>query len=360
MGTWKAGIIMIEKRLNLVRGLPTVLDETRVVKHPDVVDQVLYQVPMDQGAARGGGWASGLPWNTVLISTGEQPALSFTSHEGAAARVLSLRRPPFGLGGERSAADALAVTEGVGEQHGTAGPAFIARLTAMLAEPDGPSRLRKRHQVLADAHAEAAGNDVARRRAPHVAALHLAAELACEWDIVPFEALEAEVWTELLADETVREDRGGMALEVVRGLIAAHAHRIQTLNAVAGDTRFVPPPGGWIGAYVDTDDRPAVALLPAAVAQALAAASPPIVLDAVREAWAETGTIVMDGRRLARESVNGRQVRAYVFPLSVLDEEDTARSSRQQEASPAHPQGLATQAASTGWPAGTIGADANP
>ncbi|MFD0638436.1 DUF927 domain-containing protein [Catenulispora yoronensis] len=86
-GTWKSGMIGIEKRLNLMRGLPVVLDETRVVKYPDIVDQVLYQVPMDQGTSRGGNYTSSslLPWNTLVISTGEQPALSFTSHEGAAA-----------------------------------------------------------------------------------------------------------------------------------------------------------------------------------------------------------------------------------------------------------------------------------
>lgn len=368
MGTWKAGIIMIEKRLNLVRGLPSWLDETRVVKSPDVVDQIMYQVPFDQGASRGGGWSNGLPWNTILISTGEQPALSFSSHEGSAARVLSLRRPPFGLDGDRSATDANTATDGIAEHHGVAGPAFAARLVEELAKSDGAEQLRKRHQVLAEAHAAAAPNDVARRRTKHIAALHLAAELAHEWDIVPFGALEPAKWTELLGEEAAREDRGGMALEIVRGLIAAQGHRIQPLNTADGH-KVPAPAGGWIGSYVDHKGTPGIALLPVEVSKALQQATPPIVLDAVQEAWAEAGTIIMDGTRLGRDYINGTRLRCHIFPLTVLDgepdreQEQTGQepdgTEAADEASPPPAQEPLSEQADWGWPTGTYGAAAN-
>jgi Domain of unknown function (DUF927) len=364
MSTWKSGIIMIEKRLNLVRGIPVVLDETRVVKSPDIVDQVLYQVPMDHGAARGGGWASMLPWQTILISTGEQPALSFTSHEGAAARVLSLRRAPFGVDGERSAADAKAVTAGIEENYGTAGPAFAARLCQVLAEPDGAAQLRERHARLAEQHAGAAGNDVARRRAPFAAALHLAAELAHEWDIVPLPALGLEVWADHLADETVREDRGGMALDVVRGLIAAQGHRLVP-RAAAPLALLETPAGGWLGARVTIGAVPAVAILPEALAAALGRANPPIVLDAVREAWAERGSILMDGKRLVRASVNGTQTRVYAFPDHALTDDDLPDgvTTSPPETAPADPDPEPffeqVELGAAGWPKGSIGDLAN-
>lgn len=333
VGTWRSGIIMIEKRLNLVRGLPVMIDDTRTVKDPGIVDQILYQVPMNQGTARGGGWASQLPWHTILISTGEQPALSFTSHEGAAARVLSLRRPPFGLGGARSAEDANTVTEIIKAHHGIAGPAFITKLRQALAEPDGAAKLRKRHQELADAHKDAAANDIARRRAPLAAAVHLGALLAHEYGIVPLEPLPIETWAELLADEQAREDRGELALDVVRALIAAQEHRIVPVNGVR-DT----PAAGWIGARTTKYDG-AVAILPGELAAALNRATPPIALDAVREAWIERGAIVMEGKRLARERVGtGPQVRCYVFPDHILagDEPDPdTDTGTRDEASPA-------------------------
>jgi Domain of unknown function (DUF927) len=322
ISTWKSGLIMIEKRLNLVRGIPVLLDETRVVKSPEIVDQVLYQVSMNQGMARGGGYPSELPWHTILISTGEQPALSFTSHEGAAARVLSLRRAPFGTGGQRSADDAQALTDGIRENYGVAGPAFIARLQERLADPDGAAQLRKQHQALADAHATAAGNDIARRRAPLVAALHLGLQLAHEWEISPVSPPDLAVWTELFSEETGREDRGTMALDVVRALIAAQAHRLCPLNTAGLGAHDIPA-AGWIGAVIERDGIPATAILPEALAAALNRATPPIAIDAVREAWTEAGTILLDsGKQLPRVRMNGGRPRAYVFTHTVLDADE--------------------------------------
>jgi hypothetical protein len=367
LATWKSGIIMIEKRLNLVRGLPVVLDETRVVKSPEIVDQILYQVPMDHGAARGGGWASMLPWQTILISTGEQPALSFTSHEGAAARVLSLRRAPFGVDGERSAADAKAVTAAIAENYGHAGPAFAKRLIEVLAEDGGAQRLRDRHADLVTEHSQAARNDVARRRAPHVAALHLAAQLAHEWKIVPLPALETAVWVEQLGEESAREDRGGMALDVVRSLIAAQNHRLFPLNGQAAAVEN-PPGAGWIGARIEHKGVPAVAILPEALAAALGRSTPPIALDAVREAWAERGTIILDGKYNPRVPMDGGRPRAYVFALHTLDGDDLPDGSADTppETEPdTEPEAVAelqfeqTELGAEGWPQGSIGDLAN-
>lgn len=68
IASWHTTMLAIEKRLNLVQALPVMLDETRVVKFPELVDQVLYLVPKNHGQARGGGWPSGLPWRTIVIS----------------------------------------------------------------------------------------------------------------------------------------------------------------------------------------------------------------------------------------------------------------------------------------------------
>lgn len=369
MATWKSTFIAIEKRLNLVRGLPVVLDETRVVKSPEIVDQVLYQVPMNRGAGRGGGYPSMLPWQTILISTGEQPALSFTSHEGAAARILSLRRAPFGLDGPRSAADARAVTEALAENYGTAGPAFAERLRTVLAEEGGAQHLRERHEQLRAAHAETARNDVARRRAPLVAALHLAAHLAHEWNIVPMPALPIEVWTELLGEESGREDRGAMALDVVRSLIAAQGHRLRPLNHQSAALLDVPA-AGWIGAHVEHEGVAAVAILPEALAAALNRATPPITLDAVREAWAERGTIILDGKHNPRVRMDGGRPRAFLFARDVLDG-DEPPPARTDTPEGAPPPALApepepdtapyeqTELGAAGWPKGSIGDLAN-
>ena len=248
----------------------------------------------------------------------------------------------------------------------------------MLAEPDGLEQLRKRHDVLADEHSAAASNDVARRRSRHVAAIHLAAQLAHEWGIMPFGALETTEWTELLSEEEAREDRGAMALEVVRALIASQGHRIQPLatgkiGAAAGAITMVPA-GGWIGAHVeDRDGQPAVALLPVDLDRALSAHKPPIVLDAVKEAWTEAGTIAMDPKRpksLDRAYISGKRVRAFIFTSATLDGPDDEEPSGQPSQNAADPttQHVASPAPSVppaqppldnDWGPGTIGEEAN-
>ena len=99
--SWQTTVIEAERRFNLVNGLPVVLDETRLVKDPGIVDTILYEVPKNHGKPRGGGWPSMIPWRTIVLSTGEQPATSFTTHQGASARMLASSGP-------RSAAKARA------------------------------------------------------------------------------------------------------------------------------------------------------------------------------------------------------------------------------------------------------------
>jgi len=164
-------VIGIEKRLNLVSGLTAVVDETRLVKDPALVDSVLYMIPKNHGRPRGGGWPNMIPWRAVVVSTGEQPATSFTTHQGASPRVLSICSPPFGTDGSTSRAAAEAVRQGVEAHYGTAGPAFAARLQARLAEDGGTGKLRARHQELTEMLR--GSTDMTGRRAPLAACLAL-------------------------------------------------------------------------------------------------------------------------------------------------------------------------------------------
>ena len=108
---------------------------------------------------------------------------SFTTHQGASARVLSICSPPFGTDGSTSRAAAEAVRQGW--KRTTAGrPRFRRRLQARLTEDGGPDKLRARHGELTEMLR--GGTDMTARRAPLAACLALAAELAAEWGIVPF------------------------------------------------------------------------------------------------------------------------------------------------------------------------------
>lgn len=343
IASWRTTIMAAEKRLNLVNGLPTVFDETRVVKVEGLVDAILYQVPKNRGTSRGGGYPSDLPWRTVLVSTGEQPALSFTTHEGASARILSLRGAPFGRDGQSSATAARAVGDGLVENFGTAGPAFVERLREHLAEPDGAEGLRLRHAQLAEQHR--GGSDVGNRRAGSVAVVRLAAELAHEWNIVPLEPLDADTVRQLLTVEEQRDDRSSMALDIVREFVSRSPDRMWSSTTKPGDA----PHGGWIGGYHTHHgpggvERRTVNVLPEALAEEMQRRN--YRIDAVREAWRERRLITLENdgtlkrRRLFGE---GRQLRSYEFDRAVFDGEETAEPEPQ----------LACEAC--GWAVGSIG-----
>lgn len=282
--SWRTTIFAIEKRLNLVRGLPVLLDETRVVTKPEMVDEVLYQVSKNHGKARSGGYPSLLPWSTVVISTGEQPALSFTSHQGASARVLGITRPPFGKGTTENGQAAVTVGRAVDENYGHAGPLFVAHLRDTLATPGGRADLVARHRDLTE---KLRGpNDLSSRRAPLVAVLALAADLCRRWKIAPGLTMPAlEVWLDLFAADEATDNRPEMALDAAMEWVAANSFALWYPKCTRRD-----PPGGWIGRTVKVGDKTTVAVLPGRLKTAMERAG--ITLDTVLPAWKENGWLV--------------------------------------------------------------------
>ena len=286
-----ASIIGIEKRLNLFNGLVAVIDETRLVKDPALVDEAIYQIPKNRGKPRGGGWPNMIPWRVIVISTGEQPATSFTTHQGASPRVLSIGGAPFGTDGDASRTAAESIKRGIEANFGTAGPAFVSRLQRWLAEEGGPGKLRTRHGELTELLR--GGTDMTGRRAPLVACVALAAELAAEWEIVPFKAPDTDTWLSLLASDEQRDNRPEMALDIVREYIAAHSDKLwggppkedkKEDKGFDGDER--PPAAGWIGRDVPSG----VALLPEKLREEMKRRG--YELDAVLPGWREREVLV--------------------------------------------------------------------
>ncbi|WP_151478883.1 DUF927 domain-containing protein [Streptomyces albicerus] len=305
--SWRTTMLAAEKRLNLVNGLPVVFDETKLVQNPEMVHGLLYAIPKNHGAARGGGWPSGLPWRTVVVSTGEQSVLTFTTDQGAGARVLSIKEAPFGTDGAESAAAAIEVRDGTAENYGTAGPRYIEKLLDAMAG-DGKRRLVARHKELTEAHRY--DSDMSARRAPFVACLALAAELSHQWGIVPFPPPEMDVWQRLFAMTDQTDNRGEMALDVVREYVASHGSELWSPH-----TEEKAPFSGWIGRDLQIDGVPTVALLPQRLRDVLQRAN--YDLDAVLPSWLEADALVKNEKSrpayLIPKKLGGRLARMLVF-----------------------------------------------
>lgn len=151
-------------------------------------------------------------------------------------------------------------------------------------------------RVRANTHCE----PVSHARAPLVACLALAAELAAQWQIVPFDAPETSTWLSLLSSDEQRDNRPEMALDIVREYIAAHSDKLwggqpkdgkdgqpkepkKENREPSGDER--PPAAGWIGRDLPTG----VALLPEKLHEELKRRG--YDLDAALPGWRERGVL---------------------------------------------------------------------
>ena len=123
--TWNSTPVYTERAAATRSDLPLILDDTKHVRDPRIIDRVLYQVSAGQGRGRGSvkGTRATLTFHTILISSGEEPATSFAKAGGAHARTVSLWGGPFGC---ESAADVVhAINTGLRINFGHAGPALV-------------------------------------------------------------------------------------------------------------------------------------------------------------------------------------------------------------------------------------------
>ena len=98
IGSWDATRVFVERASAVQTGLPTFLDESQRANEPRDVATVLYEVAHGRGRSRGNtrSLAQTRTWNTVLLSSGETPAVSFTRDAGTRARCIEIRGHPFG------------------------------------------------------------------------------------------------------------------------------------------------------------------------------------------------------------------------------------------------------------------------
>jgi hypothetical protein len=299
-----------ELRLTLVRGLPIVLDESQNLGRYQTAEDVIalvYAIPNDRGAARGGEWLSAPEWSTIVISTGEKSLLAFDDRQGAAPRRIPVGTLPIPKAGDLGISDQdirqqiKAFEDGITANYGHAGPAFAARLVSEITA-HGDGWLKDRHRALTE---QCQGpSDWTRRRAPHVAALALASELATEWGIVPVPHPAWSVWEDLmLSDEAVAgEDQVTRTIEAVTAALARFQAGIDH-----GDPDRAQPPGGWIAKVglvpIDGSQISAVMATASQIREWLTRAG--LDYGSAHVAWRDVGAIVAftqmrDGKEIRR------------------------------------------------------------
>jgi hypothetical protein len=292
--SWDSTQVYIERGASIISGLPLILDETKRVKDPRLVANVMYEVATGQGRGRGNVRSTNYlrTWRTVLLSTGEAPAVSFTQDGGTRARCLEIRGAPFGDTSPETATVVNKLNAAIKGNYGHAGLAFVQWL--IRHKHEWP-RIEEEYRALIQHYCRQAptGTDpaVVGRLAQYAAALHQAAVYA---NVALDLSEEMEnpldpLWTDLANEAS---DAAG-EVRALRDTVSWAYSQAQSFYGRELTPKM--PPGGWSGRWDNEVNWEFIAFFPTVLQKILAdfGYSP----EAILAGWRERGWLLVDGDR---------------------------------------------------------------
>ncbi len=254
LGTWDVTRTWIERMSGLLNGLPLILDDTKRARSAKLVGQTLYDIASGRGRGRGTprGMQRAGSWATVLLSTGESPAVQFTQDGGTRARTITLWGAPFGQPTKDTGQIVTQVDNALRQHYGHAGPRLVQWL---LDHTNDWEAWRVLFRDIQTVYQQKAGNNaVAARFAAYFAALDVVAQIAHQalelpWDPAPI--LDA-AWTAAV-EESTEADRAAQALTAVITWAELNATLFWGRHYESFDVTHVPP-GGWAGKWEQKED----------------------------------------------------------------------------------------------------------
>lgn len=235
----------MERMAALYSDLPMLVDERQVVgDKQELVEGLVYMLGLGRSKIRGtksGGLEAARTWNTIVLTTGEEPLSSDSSPTGVKTRALEWYGEPF-EGDER---EARQIYGAVKQHHGHAGPLFIRRL---MAELERDPNMVKADVDIMTGFLEKEAPGALGSHLTAVAVVAAADAYASEWvfgepEDQAFEGAVALAQTVLAHLETAAAaDEANRALEWVRSWVSQHAAKLPPQCEAEPNERF-----GWTG-----------------------------------------------------------------------------------------------------------------
>jgi len=249
LSTWNGTATWRERTPAVLNHMPFILDETKHSRHREEIAKTVYAVVQGQG--RGRGTVQGIALQdfcqTVLFTSGEQPATSFTQDGGTRPRVLTLWGSPFGATTQAIGRQVARLNRRIAQNYGHAGPRFIQYLLRKR------SKWKQYREWYRDwvCHFEdlAADNAIAGRMATHFALIAITSRIAHRALGFPWEWSDPiePIWQELTS-ESGEADRAAAALRYVMSW--AYGHQRDFFGRGREDQ---VPNGGWAGRWDQMD-----------------------------------------------------------------------------------------------------------
>ena len=259
MYSWDATKVWIERTSGFLKNLPLILDETKRARHTRIVRDVIYDFCQGQGRGRGSveGTRHTESWRSILISSGEGAATSFSQDAGTRARVLSLKGKPLGddvVVGSAASEDAQAL---LANTYGHLGRKMVEYL---VANRERHGDIRAVFQVARQKYSEIATSAVARRHAGHLAVLEVTANIVHSLGVpVP----SVDPFTSLLESQEqagLDADRPLSALQDFLAWCATNQKRFWGRGERDREGNTKAPSQGWVGAWEKSDSWDTIAV----------------------------------------------------------------------------------------------------
>jgi hypothetical protein len=321
--SWNATQVGSERWAGLVNDLPFIKDDTKLARKPEDVSKLLYDVAM--GRTRDRGTVKGLEqtrtFRTVLLTSGESRACSFSGDGGTRARVLTLWGVPFERADPATAELVNRLNAEILHNYGHAGPQFVRYV---LQHRDCWPAWRKQYREVKEAYlARAEGNAVVGRLADALATLTLAGTLAAEALDLPVLAHSPieDLWNVLTA-EAAEADRATQALLHVLDWAVANQDQFFGRR----DTDKGSPSFGWAGRWEGHEVRrlswPYLGFVPERLRHILVEGG--FDFDAVVSTWRDRGWLQVDksdkGQRYFQAVLDGDKSRFVALREEALEQ----------------------------------------
>lgn len=262
MFSWDTTKVWLERTAGILNGLPLILDDTKRAKNPRTISEFIYQFCQGRGRGRGNtkSLATTRTWHTILISSGESPAVSFTQEGGTRTRVLQIRGLPFGKDSDETRRIVNQLNSQLIVHYGHAGPAFVSYL---LKNRDLWKDYKNQYRSTMEFYAEEANTPEGGRLAQGFAILHLVEVLANAAGLIPWPYGEIirDIW-HAVAIEGV--DAAGEVRALQDMISWAHSNVFRFYGRHQTDKDGNPKIGiiGWAGRWDSSSDWDFIGFLP--------------------------------------------------------------------------------------------------
>ena len=316
--SWDSTRVWIEQTAGFLHSLPLILDDTKRARYKSVVSQTLYDFAFGQGRGRGtpGGIRKQASWRSIMLTTGEAPATSFSEDAGTRARVLTLKGPPLGPQSAENAKAAMSLRSDLMANYGHLGPKIVQYLVNNRHRWD---EIRTRYWQVRDSYVMSAGDDgVAARLAVYVAVLDVASSIIHSLGVPKPEVDPMKTLWSFVVEGSQDADRPTEAIRDLHGWAVANQTRFwgrHEADSKDGTPRV--PHGGWAGAWPNGESGQ-LSVLPVIVRDLLDRWNYDVT--SVIESWSRRGWILCNGRSRTRPvRIDGGRSRCIVFDSPMLE-----------------------------------------